>query len=71
MHLHFGLVQLHLVQLLSVTSDLTLQLVRLDGSLSQGVQLVPVGAGCSGVYKKLGVLVKVQTERRHDFRRPS
>lgn len=61
-NLYFCLVELHLMQLLPVASHLTLQLVRLYGSLSQGVQLVTVGAGCAGVYQKLGVLVEVQTE---------
>lgn len=63
-NLHFGLVELHLVQLLPVASHFALQLVRLNGSLSQSVQLVAVGAGCTGVYKQLGVLVKVHTEAR-------
>lgn len=61
-HLHFGLVEFHLVQLLPVASHFTLQLVGLNGSLSQGVQLVTVRAGCACVYEQLGVLVRVQTE---------
>lgn len=51
--LHFGLVELHLMQLLSVASGFAFQLVGSDGSLPQGVHLVAVGAGGSGIYNQL------------------
>lgn len=61
-NLHFGLVELHLVQLFLVASHFALQLVCLDGSLSQSIQLVAVSAGCAGIHKQLGILAKVQME---------
>lgn len=55
-NLHFGLVELHLVQLLPVASHFALQLVCFDGSLSQSIQLITVSAGCTGIHKQLGIL---------------
>lgn len=60
LNLHFGFVELHLVQLLPVASHFTLQLVRLDGSLSQGIQFITVSAGCACIQKQLGILVKLR-----------